>query len=70
MNFYFCESCGRRVTDKDLEVGAARNKQAKGVYCDDCAQGISTITFEALRDEQLNIDRPATPRDLRNRNRP
>jgi hypothetical protein len=29
MQFWFCETCGKRLTDKDLEEGAARNKSSR-----------------------------------------
>jgi len=29
--FLFCGTCGKRLTDKDLEEGAARNKKLTGV---------------------------------------
>jgi formylglycine-generating enzyme required for sulfatase activity len=56
MAFYFCESCGRRITAIDLEEGRARNKQVKGVYCTDCATGVNTITFDAITlDEAMTM---------------
>lgn len=58
MKFYFCETCGKRITEHDFEEGLARNKKLKGVYCQDCAVGVMTIEFDAIKDVQL---RPATP---------
>lgn len=52
MAFYFCESCGRRLNAADLESGRAQNKQVKGVYCTNCAQGVNTISFEAITNEK------------------
>jgi formylglycine-generating enzyme required for sulfatase activity/serine/threonine protein kinase/outer membrane biosynthesis protein TonB len=45
--FYFCEACGKRVTDADLESGAGRDKKRKGVYCSLCAVGVMTVEFNA-----------------------
>jgi hypothetical protein len=53
--FYFCEICGKRVTDKELDQGQARDKKLKGVYCQTCAVGVQTIEFEPI-----NLD-PAPP---------
>lgn len=52
MKLFFCEKCGRRLTDQDLASGQARDKQVKGVHCKDCATGVMTMTFEALSDSQ------------------
>jgi DNA-directed RNA polymerase subunit RPC12/RpoP len=52
MNFYFCETCGKRLTDADLEQGAARNKKLKGVYCQSCAVGVMTMESMPLTDEE------------------
>ena len=49
MKFYFCETCGKRITDGELEEGSARNKQLKGIYCEDCALGVSTNEFEPIK---------------------
>lgn len=43
MEFYFCETCGKRVTGKDLEAGLARNKKLNGVFCAQCAAGVMTM---------------------------
>jgi tetratricopeptide (TPR) repeat protein len=48
MKFYFCETCGRRITDEDLDKGEGRNKQLKGVFCKGCAAGVMTLEFDAL----------------------
>jgi hypothetical protein len=50
MNFYFCETCGRRLTDEDLNKGLGRNKKLKGVYCQGCAEGVLTIETLAIQD--------------------
>lgn len=54
MKFYFCETCGRRLTDKDLEAGAARNKKLKGVYCATCATGVTTLESLPLTNAQAS----------------
>lgn len=43
MNFYFCEKCGKRITDVDIDKGLGRNKKLKGVYCTDCSVGVMTM---------------------------
>jgi hypothetical protein len=53
MNFYFCETCGKRITDVDLERGAGRDKKLKGVYCSGCAVGVMTMEMDAITDEKL-----------------
>lgn len=50
MKFYFCETCGKRLTERDIEDGAARNKKLKGVYCSNCAIGVSTLDSIPLTD--------------------
>src|SRR5689334_13029343 len=49
MNFYFCETCGKRLTDIDLADGRARDKQVKGIYCKACAESVVTMEFEAIK---------------------
>lgn len=53
MNFWFCEACGKRLTDKDLEEGSARNKKLKGVFCKECSIGVMTMEMDAVNPEQL-----------------
>lgn len=48
MQFWYCENCGNRLTEKDLEEGRAANKQLRGVYCKTCATGVMTMEFDAL----------------------
>ena len=43
MKFYFCETCGERVTEEDLARGEGRNKALRGVYCNECAAGVTTL---------------------------
>ena len=47
--FYFCEKCGKRITDKEIELGLGRDKKLKGVYCKQCAVGVMTIDFAAVK---------------------
>lgn len=67
MKFYFCQSCGRRVTEKDISAGAAANKKLKGVFCEDCAVGVTTMESLPLSDSEarkvLEEDKPnASPK--------
>jgi hypothetical protein len=48
MNLYFCETCGKRLTDIDLMRKDALDKQAKGVFCKTCAVGVKTEQFDAI----------------------
>jgi hypothetical protein len=52
MNFYFCETCGKRITENDIEAGQARNKKLKGVYCTGCAVGVMTMETLPLSKEE------------------
>jgi len=52
MNFYFCEKCGKRITDVDISQGAGKNKKLAGVFCSDCAVGVSTMETMPLTDKQ------------------
>jgi hypothetical protein len=52
MNFYFCETCGKRITDIDLQQGDGRNKKMKGVYCKSCAVGVLTMDLPAISDSE------------------
>lgn len=69
MKFYFCEACGRRVTEKDVEGGQARDKKLKGVYCRECAIGVTTMDTLPLSDEEakktLAEEAPQKPRPRR-----
>ena len=60
--FYFCETCGKRVTDKQIEAGHGRDKKLKGVYCEDCAVGVMTMEFAALTDVNIR-EEPAAAVD-------
>ena len=48
MNFYFCETCGKRITDAEIQRKEGFDKQAKGIYCKTCAVGVNTEQFEAI----------------------
>ena len=62
MNFYFCEGCGKRITDSDLGQGRARDKQLKGMYCVTCAQGVNTMEMLPVTGVKLRDDDPiSTP---------
>src|SRR3989304_3916373 len=50
MNFYFCETCGKRITDRDLAEGQGRDKKLKGVYCKACSAGVQTLETLPLTD--------------------
>ena len=43
VKFWFCEKCGKRLSDRDIAAGDARDKKLKGVYCADCAVGVLTM---------------------------
>ncbi len=53
MKFWFCEKCGKRITDADVTAGLAADKQAKGVYCKSCSVGVVTGQIDAITDQQL-----------------
>ncbi|MCZ7644657.1 MAG: LamG domain-containing protein [Planctomycetota bacterium] len=50
--WYYCENCSARVTRDDLAVGLGKDKQLKGVFCKTCAEGVLTVSFDALTLEQ------------------
>ncbi len=61
MKFYFCEGCGRRVTETDISSGAGKDKKLKGIYCKACAIGVSTMDSLPLTDEDAKKLLAATP---------
>src|SRR5438128_12184687 len=61
MNFWFCETCGKRLTEKDIAEGAARNKKLNGVYCQQCSVGVMTMEMDAISIEQLGISKASPP---------
>ncbi|MBE7462934.1 MAG: DUF1080 domain-containing protein [Planctomycetes bacterium] len=52
MKFYFCEKCGKRILDRDIAAGEARDKKLRGMFCGDCAAGVMTMESVAITDEQ------------------
>ena len=53
IKFYFCETCGKRITDRQILEGQGRDKKLKGVFCSDCAVGVNTMEFDAIREADL-----------------
>ena len=51
--FYFCEICGKRITDVDIEQGRAHDKKLKGVYCQKCSLGVETVERLAVVEEPV-----------------
>jgi Leucine-rich repeat (LRR) protein len=65
MNFYFCESCGKRVTDKELGVGGAARNIARGeTLCPDCTSNTTTMETEAIRHLPPSPPSPDVPKKL------
>src|SRR5471032_877979 len=62
MNFYFCESCGKRITDEEIQAGKGRDKKLKGVYCADCALGVSTMEMLPVTDADLKVGKSSDDR--------
>jgi formylglycine-generating enzyme required for sulfatase activity len=60
VKFYFCETCGKRITDRQILEGLGRDKKLKGVYCKECAVGVTTMEMDAINIE--NLARPSPPR--------
>lgn len=60
VKFYFCETCGKRITDRQILEGLGRDKKLKGVYCKECAVGVTTMEMDAVNIE--NLARPSPPR--------
>jgi hypothetical protein len=59
LKFYFCESCGKRLTNIDLEDGQARDKKLKGVYCKSCSVGVMTKDMPSIGEEDLARSTPS-----------
>jgi DNA-directed RNA polymerase subunit RPC12/RpoP len=55
--FYFCEKCGKRITDSEIERGLGRDKKVRGVYCRQCSVGVATIEFEAIQPPEAPEDK-------------
>ena len=60
LKLYWCETCGRRLTNEDLATGEARDKQVKGIYCKRCAPGVLTMQFDAIKTPLLQACPPST----------
>lgn len=74
MKFYFCESCGKRLTEKEIDAGAAKDKKLRGVYCKTCAVGVTTMDTLPLSNQDAHklvkeesTARPASSSTARNR---
>ncbi|MCZ7648028.1 MAG: DUF1080 domain-containing protein [Planctomycetota bacterium] len=52
MKFFFCETCGKRLTDGDLAAGQGRDKKLRGVFCSACAQGVMTLETLPLSERE------------------
>lgn len=52
MKFYFCEGCGRRITDAEIASGEGRDKKLKGVFCKECAVGVTTMDSLPVSDSE------------------
>lgn len=70
MKFFFCQTCGKRLTENDIAEGNARDKKLKGVYCTDCAVGVVTMEDLPLSEAEARKlvseemrGRSATPTD-------
>ena len=59
MNFFFCEECGKRVTDDDINAGRAFDRKFSGVFCAECATNVSVR--EDLRLPGMDDRKPAMP---------
>ncbi|MCZ7643851.1 MAG: hypothetical protein M5U26_00980 [Planctomycetota bacterium] len=51
MKFYFCEKCGKRLTEQEIAAGAAKDKKLRGVFCADCAVGVMTMETVPLTED-------------------
>lgn len=52
MEIFYCVTCGKRLTDKDVAAGHARDKKLKGIFCKTCAVGVTTTDEMPLSEEQ------------------
>lgn len=53
MRLFFCKKCGKRLDDRDLESGTARDKKLKGVFCTECSVGVHTMEMQTITMEDL-----------------
>ncbi|MBE7465698.1 MAG: hypothetical protein HS116_19670 [Planctomycetes bacterium] len=51
MKFYFCEKCGKRLTEQEISAGQAKDKKLRGVYCADCSEGVMTLETVPLTED-------------------
>ncbi|GMV79760.1 MAG: hypothetical protein AMXMBFR7_09440 [Planctomycetota bacterium] len=51
MKFYFCEKCGKRLTEQEINAGQAKDKKLRGVYCADCSVGVMTLETVPLTED-------------------
>src|SRR5471030_778784 len=63
MNFYFCESCGKRVTEDEITQGKARDKKLKGVFCVSCSVGVNTMEMMPVSDAEIKAATDALAED-------
>lgn len=63
VKFWFCETCGKRVSEQDIDASRARNKKLKGVYCADCAAGVMTMEMLPISEEEARniLKNPPSP---------
>lgn len=70
MKFYFCEKCGKRLTENDIDAGDARNKKLRGVYCNDCAEGVLTLDTVPMSQEEARELLASQPKQEQRRTTP
>lgn len=62
MKFYFCEACGKRITENDIQSGSGHDKKLRGVFCKDCSIGVMTLeTMPLTEDQARNILKNSSP---------
>ena len=64
MNLFFCEACGKRLTDLDLDAGTAIDKKLKGVYCKQCGSGVLTQVTLPTSSQRMRSSAEGPPRNL------
>ena len=52
MKFYFCEKCGKRITDLQIAIGDGKDKKLNGVFCTLCAEGVLTLEMMPINERQ------------------
>ena len=58
---FFCEGCGKRITDQELETGAGVDKQALGIFCISCGKSVKTQEFNDLHGSTSTKQKASTP---------